>query len=202
MRLFCHCSVKGKRNREWGQGWAPQPRLENFMHADALDEGGAHCWKGSFVSFAPPPFPFCPLPTHTQIQLSYIFSTAYHVIVETYAHKCADMCTGPGSTGRVRDTRCTAKILLILLLRSLFSFLPCFSFLSAVLFFLILKDNISNISLPCTGSIYNQICWSESRVSVSIFCKLCLLLFPLLFLLRLAFFSTAPFLCWNHINDG
>lgn len=108
--------------------------------------------------FCSTPFSSCPLPMHTQIQLSYIFSTAYHVIVETYAHKCADMCTGPGSTGRVRDTRCTAKILLILPLRSLFSFLPCFSFLSAVLFFFILKDNISNISLPCTGSIYNQIC--------------------------------------------
>lgn len=48
-----------------------------------------------------------PLPAH--IQFLYILSAAYHVIAETYAHKCADMCTGPGSTGRVRDTRCTAK---------------------------------------------------------------------------------------------
>lgn len=64
------------------------------------------------------PFSLCPLPMHTQILFSYIFSTAYHVIVETYAHWCADMCAGPGSTGRVRDTRCTEKILLILLLLS------------------------------------------------------------------------------------
>lgn len=51
---------------------------------------------------SPPPFP-------THIQFPYILSAAYHVIAETYAHKCADMCTGPGSTGRVRDTWCTAK---------------------------------------------------------------------------------------------
>lgn len=49
-------------------------------------------------AFTPPPVP-SPLPVH--IQFPYILSAAYHVIAETYAHKCADMCTGPGSTGRV-----------------------------------------------------------------------------------------------------
>lgn len=75
------------------------------MCTDTLGEGGAHCWGGSsgFYSTSSPH----PLPRH--IQFSYILCAAYHVIVETYAHKCADMCTGPGSTGRVRDTRCTAK---------------------------------------------------------------------------------------------
>lgn len=63
-------------------------------------------------AFTPPPLPVLPppppcLPTH--IQFPYILSTAYHVIAETYVRKRADMCTGPGSTGRVRDTRCTAK---------------------------------------------------------------------------------------------
>lgn len=64
-------------------------------------------------AFTPPPLPVLPhppppsLPTH--IHFPYILSTAYHVIAETYARKRADMCTGPGSTGRVRDRRCTAK---------------------------------------------------------------------------------------------
>lgn len=122
---------------EVGQGGAPEPRLENLWRTDTLDEGGAHCWKGSFVGITPPPFSPSPLPMHTQIQFSYIFSTAYHVIVETYAHWCADMCAGPGSTGRLRDTWCTDKTLLILLLLSPFppvflQFPLCFSFLSAL----------------------------------------------------------------------
>lgn len=75
------------------------------MCTDTLVEGGAHCWGGSssYYSTSSPR----PLPRH--IQFSYILCAAYHVIVETYAHKCADMCKGPGSTGRVRDTRCTSK---------------------------------------------------------------------------------------------
>lgn len=40
---------------EVGQGGAPEPRLENFRRTDTLDEGGAHCWKGSFVGITPPP---------------------------------------------------------------------------------------------------------------------------------------------------
>lgn len=60
-------------------------------------------------AFTPPPLPVPPPSFPTHIQFPYILSTAYHVIAETYARKRADMCTGPGSTGRVRDTRCTAK---------------------------------------------------------------------------------------------
>lgn len=86
--------------------------------------------------FLHPLFSLCTLPMHTQIRFSYISSAAYHVIVETYAQWCADMCAGPGSTGRVRDTWCTAKLLLILLLLSFF-FPSCFPLrlLSVVLFF-------------------------------------------------------------------
>lgn len=111
--FFFFFAGRGISNGERRQGWAPQTRLENFVWTDARGEGGAHCWRGSsgFYSTSspcpPPPPPPPSLPTH--IQFPYILSTAYHVIAETYVRKRADMCTGPGSTGRVRDTRCTAK---------------------------------------------------------------------------------------------
>lgn len=93
-----------KEERKGGQGSAPRPRLENFRQ---MRQAGVELIDGKDSA------PFSPwaLPLHTQIRFPYILSTAYHVIVETYTHwrKCADMCAGPGSTGRVRDTRCTEK---------------------------------------------------------------------------------------------
>lgn len=63
-----------------------------------------------------------PLPTH--IQFRYILSAAYHAIAETYAHKCADMCTGPGPQGGWGIHGELQKILILLPLSSF----PCFSF--------------------------------------------------------------------------
>lgn len=116
------------------------------MCTDTLVEGGAHCWGGSssYYSTSSPR----PLPRH--IQFSYILCAAYHVIVETYAHKCADMCMGPGSTGRVRDTRCTAKNTINSSAPFLFSvFFFCFGLPSAAPFlFFDVPRHISPIYTP------------------------------------------------------
>lgn len=60
--------------------------------------GGARCWRGSVV--APPALPPPSARTHTCAHADTLFlyfpSTAYHVIVETYAGERADMCSGPG----------------------------------------------------------------------------------------------------------
>lgn len=132
MRLLCRRSARVKKKKKRNRGGRGQerrtirqPKVELIVGQEALS------------AFSPAPFfPPCPLPMHThRYGFSYIFSTAYHVIVETYACERADMCSGPGSAGRQRDTRCAADILLILpllfsplLLFSLFLF--CFGFLS------------------------------------------------------------------------
>lgn len=57
--------------------------------------GGAHCWRGSVGT--PPPLSPPSMHTLTRRSAFPIFSsTAYHVIVETYAGEQADMCSGPG----------------------------------------------------------------------------------------------------------
>lgn len=124
---------------------------------------------------------------HTQIRFSYIFSTAYHVIVETYAQWCADMCAGPGSTGRVRDTWCTEKILLILLLLSLFlSVFLKFPLCRVVLFtFDSVHDISSHVPFPPVLACSNQTCWCPLWFSVSNFnwpLQCCLVIFSFLLL--------------------
>lgn len=131
-------------------------------------EGGAHCWKAFFIDITPPPLFSCPLPMHTQIQFSYIFSTAYRVIVETYAHCCADMCAGPGSTGRVRDTWCTEKMLLIPLLLSFF--LPfSFSFPTARMIFSLLTLCIVLPTFSSTALVSSKLIDPHFSSSVSQF---------------------------------
>lgn len=138
MRLLCCRSARvkkkeeerkktGERGRGQERRTIRQPKVELIVGQEALS------------AFSPTPFfPPCPLPMHThRYGFSYIFSTAYHVIVETYARERADMCSGPGSAGRQRDRRCAADILLILPL--LFFPPPLFSVFVLLRFPLLLR---------------------------------------------------------------
>lgn len=126
-------SVREKKNREGrgGTGRGSSDMTGKFQAHRYIRRRWSSLLERQLCWYCSTPFSPCPLPMHTQIRFSYIFSTAYHVIVETYAHCCADMCAAPGSTGSVRDTWCTEKILLILLLLSFFS--SCFPLLYSLL---------------------------------------------------------------------
>lgn len=93
-------------------------------------EGGAHCLYDST------PFSLCPHPMHTQIQFFLYF-------LRSLSCNSRNICAGRGSTGRVRDTWCTEKILLI---PSFFLF-SC-SFSSAMLISQDLVHKSSNFRLP------------------------------------------------------
>lgn len=147
----------GSRWEEAGRGGALQPRLENLSNTDPLEEGGAHCWNSSFGSITPPPLlslslpPLPPPPSaHTDTVFLYFFTAAYRVIVETYARWCADMCAGLGSTGRVREPRCTGKKHHYFLPSSSFSLPP----LPPAPFWVVLLDCIVHVALP--GSTCHQ----------------------------------------------
>ncbi len=164
-----------------GRGsWAKAGKLQAHRHSTKVE---LIVGKGSFVSITPPPSLPSPLPMHTQIRFSYISSTAYHVIVETYAQWSADMCAGPGSTGRLRDTWCTEKILLISLL-SIFlsdflylSFLLCCSFhFSLVLFSILFYSSWLRLADLHCGSLFLIPTDSSNPVWSFHFCNLAILL--------------------------
>lgn len=78
-------AVRGISNREGRQGWAPQTRLENFMWTDTLEEGGAHCWKGSFDNYSTSS-PHPPPNAHT------VFLYSLHSLSCNSRNICAQVC--------------------------------------------------------------------------------------------------------------
>lgn len=103
---FFSFAARGISNGEGRQGWAPPTRLENFMWTDTWGVGGAYCWRGSSgfystSSLRPPP----PPPNAHTVSLY-----SLHSLSCNSRNICAQVCWHVhGSTGRVRDTRCTAK---------------------------------------------------------------------------------------------